>query len=60
MTPQELAKVYAELRDLAKTMKVPVICAQQPRPGYRNPPEWNQRPDIIFIDGVYLLRSDRS
>lgn len=52
-------KAYEELRELAKTMKIPVICAQQPRPdrGPMPPPEWNQRPDIIFIDGCYLLKS---
>jgi hypothetical protein len=56
VTFEERAKVYEELRELAKTMRVPVIVAQQPPPGYRGPPEWNQRPDIIFIDGAYLLR----
>ena len=51
MTREELAKVFEELRELSKTLKVPVIVAKQhPRPNFGSPLEWRQRPDLIVID----------
>lgn len=58
MTYEERAKLFEELRELAKTMKVPIIVAHQPRPEYREP-EWRQRPDLIVIDYPSILTRRR-
>jgi hypothetical protein len=51
VTYEEKAKLFEELRELSKLLKVPVIVAKQhPHPNFGSPLEWRQRPDLIVID----------
>lgn len=61
MTYAERAKLFEELRELSKTLKVPVIVAKQAeRPVWGMPPEWRQRPDIVIFDYPGILPLWRS
>lgn len=52
---EQEARVYEAFRKLAQKTRLPVICAVQAPPGDRDPSPLPAS-DLIFVDGMYLLR----
>lgn len=53
-----LRETYEAMKQFAEESKVVTVVAQQPRPAYRGP-EPRLGPDVVFIDGAYLLREEQ-